>query len=63
MIDTTSLNTLMSTVRTVFPYAELGEDNGGQIILYTGLYQTGDEDCQLSVLNEVLGIEKDIEDD
>ena len=47
MIDTTSLNTLMTTIRTVFPEAVLDEDNDKQIIIYTGLYQTGDEDCQL----------------
>ena len=46
-IDTTSVKTLMETIRIVFPEAELGDDLEGQIIIYTGLYQTGDEDCQL----------------
>ena len=47
-IDTTSVNTLMATIRTVFPDAYLGEDSERQVIIHTGLYYTGwDEDAPL----------------
>ena len=46
-IDNTSMDSLMCTIRTIFPDGELGEDNDGQVIIYTGLYQGGDSSTPL----------------
>ena len=32
---------VMRRVLQVFPHAELGEDNDGQLVVYTGLYLDG----------------------
>lgn len=46
-IDTTSLHSIISTARIVFPDVEVCEDAAGQIIIYTGLYQVGDPETPL----------------
>ena len=38
-VDTTNVDTIIGTIRAVFPDAEVGEDNEGQIVIYTGIYQ------------------------
>ena len=40
-IDTTSIDTLLSTLLVVMPDATIWEDTTGQIIIYTDLYQVG----------------------
>ena len=52
-IDPTSVDSLMATVRTVFPDAELGEDMEGQLIIYTGLYQVGDSSAPLVLMSDM----------
>jgi hypothetical protein len=46
-IDTTSLHSLISTVRIVFPDAEVGELTDRGIVIHTGLYQVGDPETPL----------------
>ena len=46
-IDPTSIDTLLSTLLVVMPDATIGEDNDGQIIIYTDLYQVGDSSTDL----------------
>ena len=46
-IDPTSVDSIMSTMLTIFPNAQIGEDNNQQIIIYTGLYQVGDSSVPL----------------
>ena len=58
-IDPTSLDSLMGTIRTVFPDAELGDDKDGQILIYTGLYQVGDSSVPLAPLESVKERSKD----
>ena len=40
-IDTTSLDSIISTVRYVFPDGEVCEDIDGQVVIYTGLRSVG----------------------
>ena len=54
MIDTTSVESILRTVRTVFPEAEINEDSSRQIIIYTGLYQVGDEEVPLVTYDEYI---------
>mgnify|MGYP005829761119 FL=1 len=54
MIDTTSVESILRTVRTVFPEAESNEDSSRQIIIYTGLYQVGDEEVPLVTYDEYI---------
>ena len=46
-IDTTSLHSIISTARIVFPDDYICEDAAGQIIIHTGLYQVGDPETPL----------------
>ncbi len=41
-IDPSNVCTIIGTVRNVFPDAEVGEDLDGQIVIYTGIYQTNE---------------------
>ena len=43
----------MSTMLTIFPNAQIGEDNNQQIIIYTGLYQVGDSSVPLVQEDEI----------
>ena len=52
-IDPTSVDSIMSTMLTVFPNAQIGEDNNQQIIIYTGLYQVGDSSVPLAQEDEI----------
>ena len=52
-IDPTSVDSIMSTMLTVFPNAQIGEDNNQQIIIYTGLYQVGDSSVPLAQEAEI----------
>ena len=51
-IDTTSLSSLMGTIRTVFPDAILSETKEGEIEIATGLYSVGDPETPLVSLND-----------
>jgi hypothetical protein len=42
-VITTTLKSITQTILTVFPDAEVGEDQDGQVIIHTGLYQVKDE--------------------
>ena len=53
-IDPTSVDSIMSTMLTVFPNAQIGEDNNQQIIIYTGLYQVGDSSVPLAQEDEIV---------
>lgn len=46
-IDTTSIDTLLSTLLAVMPDATIGEDEDGQVIIYTDRYQVGDSSTDL----------------
>tara|TARA_R100001082_G_scaffold109509_1_gene86858 strand:- start:2961 stop:3173 length:213 start_codon:yes stop_codon:yes gene_type:complete len=52
-IDPTSVDSIMSTMLTVFPNAQIGEDTNQQIIIYTGLYQVGDSSVPLAQEDEI----------
>ena len=46
-IDTTSIDTILSTLLTILPDATIGEDEDGQVIIYTDRYQVGDSSTDL----------------
>ena len=46
-IDTTSIDTLLSTLLAILPDATIGEDEDGQVIIYTDRYQVGDSSTDL----------------
>ncbi len=46
-IDTTSIDTLLSTLLAILPDATIGEDEDGQVIIYTDRYQIGDSSTDL----------------
>ena len=46
-VDTTTLESIMQTILTVFPDAFVGEDGEGQVVIHTGLYQVGDPSTPL----------------
>lgn len=58
-IDPTSIDSIMSTVRTVFPDAELGEDMEGQVVIYTALYSVGDSSVPLVTYEETTNDNQD----
>jgi len=46
-VDISTLKALMNTIRGPFPDAEVGEEDEGQIMIFTGLYSIGDETTPL----------------
>ena len=52
MIDTTSIDSIMGTIRTVFPDAVVDEDLDGGVVIYTGLYSVGDSSIPLVTYEE-----------
>ena len=47
-IVTDTLETIMATVLGTFPDAYVGDDNEGQVVIYTGLYSVGDPNTPLA---------------
>ena len=52
-IVTDSLETILATVLGTFPEAEIAEDSDGQIIIYTGMYETGDPSTPLVSADDI----------